>query len=462
MNRKTIIVADDEEPIRSLLCNFLEGEGFATVEAANGREVLEKLAQARPDLVLMDIRMPGLDGIEVLQRMRESYSDVPAVLITAHGTASTAIKAIQIGAYDYITKPFDLDDVLLTINRCLEYQRLSKEVESLRAQWQVEPGERIVGKSPKMQEVYKIIGRVAGSDATVLITGETGTGKELVARAIHYNSAYRHGPLVTVSCASLPETLLESELFGHEKGSFTSAVTQKKGRFELAHKGTIFLDEIGEMSLGTQKKLLRVLQEKEFERVGGTVPIKVDVRVIAATNKNLAEEVVRGNFREDLFYRLNVITIHLPPLRERKEDIPLLVEHFLEKYRFSPDSPPSRISEDALKKLIAYDWPGNVRQLENTIQRAVVMARGGVITTDHLSIDELPERKFVDVQQKVRDRVPLKQVLAEVEKQMILEAMHQAKGNRSKAANILGIYRRLLYAKLREYGIADGNSDEEE
>ena len=438
------------------MCTFLDSEGFSTAEARSGEEVLEVIQADRPDLILMDIRMPKLDGIEVLEKMKEDGIEIPSLVMTAHGTATTAIKAIQLGAFDYITKPFELENVLLTISRFFEYQALSKEVKALREHLERDTSERIVGNAPAMQEVYKVIGRVAASDATVLISGETGTGKELVARTIHSYSDRRNGPLVTVSCSTLPETLLESELFGHEKGSFTSAIAQRKGRFELAHKGTIFLDEIGEMSLSTQKKLLRVLQEREFERVGGSAPIKIDVRVVTATNKNLQEEVQKKNFREDLFYRLNVIAIHLPPLRERRDDIPALVDHFLDKHRFSHSSPPARISAEAIAVLQNQDWPGNVRQLENVIQRAVVMARGGTITSQHLYLEEQwSERKFIDVQQKVRERVPMKDVLSEVERQMIVEALHQSHENRSQAAKTLGIYRRLLYAKIKEYGISE-------
>ncbi|MHB1417783.1 MAG: sigma-54 interaction domain-containing protein, partial [Chloroflexota bacterium] len=296
-------------------------------------------------------------------------------------------------------------------------------------------------------------GRVARSEATVLITGETGTGKELVAEVLHNNSSYRTGPMIKVACAALPETLLESELFGHEKGSFTGALNQRKGRFELAHRGTIFLDEIGEMTLATQKKLLRVLQEREFERVGGTVSVKVDTRVVTATNKNLADEVASGHFREDLYYRLNVIHLHLPPLRERKDDIPLLTEHFLHKHRFGADSPPAKMTEEAMQVLMRHDWPGNVRELENCIERAVVLAQGGIITSQHLVLSPLTERRFVNIEEKVHGQVPLKEVLAEVEKQLIMEALNQAQGNRSQAAKMLGIYRRLLYTKMREYGI---------
>ena len=453
--KKHVMVADDDPSIRALLRSFLENEGFAISEARTGREVLKAIDNdVRPDLLLMDIRMPELSGMEVLQRLREQSLDVPTLLMTAFGSSNLAIKAIQLGAYDYITKPFDLEDVLLTINRFFEYQDLSAEVKVLRNQLDArDPSERIVGRSAKMLEVYKTIGRVARSDATVLITGETGTGKELVAETLHFNSNYRTGPLIKVACAALPETLLESELFGHEKGSFTGALVQRKGRFELAHKGTIFLDEIGEMTLGTQKKLLRVLQEKEFERVGGSVSVKVDTRVVTATNKNLADEVAAGHFREDLYYRLNVIHLHLPPLRDRKDDIPLLTEHFLHKHRFSPDSPPAKITDEAMQVLVRHDWPGNVRELENVIERAVVLAQGEVITSRHLVLSPQTERRFVNIEEKVHQQVPLKEVLSEVEKQLIMEALNQAQGNRSQAAKMLGIYRRLLYTKMREYGI---------
>lgn len=455
MDRKHILVADDDPPIRSLLCTVLENEGFQVSEAKTGSEVLRQLGGGlRPDLILMDIRMPDFSGLEILQKINEQQMQVAVILMTAYGTSSLAIKAIQLGAHDYITKPFELDDVLLTVNRLFEYQALAAEVRTLRSRLgEQDPSERIVGRSPKMLEIYKTIGRVAASDATVLITGETGTGKELVAEVIHQNSLNRMGPMIKVACAALPETLLESELFGHEKGSFTSAYTQRKGRFELAHKGTIFMDEIGEMSLGTQKKLLRVLQEKEFERVGGTTPIKVDARVVAATNKRLVDEVAGGNFRDDLYYRLNVISVHMPALRERKEDIPLLVEHFLHKHRFTPTSPEARISDEAMVVLERHDWPGNVRELENTVERAVVLSRGGVITSQHLVMSAIAEKKFVDIRQKIRKKTPMKEIIADVEKQLILEALEQAQGNRSQAAKLLGIYRRLLYAKMKEYEI---------
>jgi two-component system response regulator AtoC len=304
-----------------------------------------------------------------------------------------------------------------------------------------------------MQEVFKAVGRVARSDATVLVTGETGTGKELVATTIHRNSSYAHGPLVKVNCAALPETLLESELFGHEKGAFTGAIAQRKGYFEMANRGTIFLDEVGEMTLSTQKKLLRVLQEREFERVGGSVPVKVDTRVITATNKVLAQEVREGNFREDLFYRLNVIVINLPPLRERREDIPLLVEHFLDKHRLNATSGPSKISSGAMRMLIDHDWPGNVRELENSVERAIIMAQGGVITEDHISFSSADYGHFIDIAARVRDRRAMRDVVLEVERQMIEEALRQSSGDRFAAANMLGIELDELSEKLGNYGI---------
>ncbi|MCL4534780.1 MAG: sigma-54 dependent transcriptional regulator [Bacteroidetes bacterium] len=450
---KHILVADDDPAIVGLLRDFLEAEGFSVSEAHNGKEVLARLDKAKPDVLLMDVRMPDLSGLDILQKVKEQGIDLPVLIMTAFGTSSIAIKAIQLGAFDYIAKPFDLEEVLVTVNRLLDYQALAAEVKTLRVRLgEPDPSERIVGRSLKMMDIYKIVGRVARSEATVLITGETGTGKELVAEVIHYNSNNRHGPLVKVACASLPETLLESELFGHEKGAFTSAYAQRKGRFELAHKGSIFLDEIGEMSLGTQKKLLQVLQEKTFERVGGSTPIHVETRVIAATNKRLADEVAAGRFREDLYYRLNVISIHMPPLRERKDDIPLLVQHFLEKHRLTPASPPARITEEALVKLIDYDWPGNVRELENTIERAVVLSQGGVITNDHLLLSPVTERAMAGLEDMVRQGRRLSDILTEVERRAIEESLRQSAGDRAEAARRLGLDREELEAKLASAG----------
>jgi two-component system response regulator AtoC len=441
---RRILVGDDEPDIRLLLRDLLESEGFTVLQAKNGNEALALLTDGgdeHPDLALLDVRMPDLDGIQILQRMQEQGIDVPVIIMTAFATSSIAIKAMQLGAFDYITKPFDdVEDVLFNVRRVFEYQRLTQEVRMLRELVEKpNPEDRIIGSSPTMVEIFKTIGRVARTPFTVLVTGETGTGKELMAETIHLSSDRRTGPLVKVNCAALPETLLESELFGHEKGAFTGALQQRKGRFEAAHHGTIFLDEIGEMTLGTQKKLLRVLQEREFERVGGTVPVKVDVRVIAATNKNLRDEVASGRFREDLYYRLNVIAVHMPPLRDRKDDIPALVAHFLNKHRYSPTTPPARISPEALETLERYDWPGNVRELENIIERAVVVSRGGVITSQHIIFSNEMNRYLLDVEQRVRQSVPLAEILREVESAALRAALRLNEHDANRAAATLGL-----------------------
>ena len=450
-----ILIADDDAAIRGMLREFLEDEGFTVDETGDSEYVSESLrGDDAPTLVLMDVRMPKKSGIDVLREIAEERgTQLPFILMTAYGSASLAIQAMQLGAYDYITKPFDLDDVLLTIRRYIEHQRLLKRVSGSSGRLQErDPNEFIIGNSGAMQEVYKTVGRVAGSDATVLIAGETGTGKELVATVIHRNSGYAGGPLVKVNCAALPETLLESELFGHEKGAFTGAINQRKGRFELAHKGTIFLDEVGEMTLATQKKLLRVLQEREFERVGGSISVKVDTRVIAATNKVLLQEVRDGRFREDLFYRLNVIAIYLPPLRDRKEDVPLLVEHFLDKHRYSSSSKPARISSSAIQVLMEHDWPGNVRELENIIERAVVLSQGSIITDEHVSFSSADQGHIIDIAQRVRSNAKLRDVQQEVEKQMLIEALKQTDGDQVAAADLIGLGLREFQQRLLDYG----------
>ena len=476
---RSVLVVDDEPEIRALLTELLKGEGFKVRVAKSGAEALEAIAKDVPDLVMMDVKLPDQDGIGVLRQLKRAHPDLEVIVMTAFTGSSTAIKAMEHGAYDYVTKPFELDDLLATLKRVFEHADMSSEVSALRLELgkSAAERERIVGSSKPMLEVYKLIGKVAPSDATVLITGESGTGKELIAEALHRASKRNPHPLIKVSCAALPETLLETELFGHEKGSFTGAMTMRKGRFETADKGTIFLDEIGEMTLGTQTKLLRILQEREFERIGSNTPIKIDIRVIAATNRNLAERVDDGKFREDLYYRLNVIHIHMPPLRERKEDIALLVEHFLVKYRFEPGAIPTSITEEALAKLVEYDWPGNVRELENFIERAVVLSRGNPITIEHLPFGD--RRESADRARLAGRRSRLdseadaelaaseigngngttpgsfKERVEALERQLIKEALDRAGGNRSKAAEDLGIYRRLLYAKIKEYGLGE-------
>ncbi|HVL22824.1 MAG TPA: sigma-54 dependent transcriptional regulator [Thermomicrobiales bacterium] len=441
---QNILIADDDAAIRGVLRDLLTDEGYEVQEAESGQGVLDALTSENnhlPQLIMMDVRMPDKSGLDVLKEVRtDPNQQLPIIVMTAFGTSSVAIEAMRLGAYDYITKPFDLDDVLLTVQRYFDRQRLNDQVLELSSRLgEKDPNDMLIGNSAAMQEVYKTIGRVAHSDATVLITGETGTGKELIASILHRTSSYSRGPLIKVNCAALPETLLESELFGHEKGAFTGAINQRKGRFEMANKGTIFLDEIGEMTLATQKKLLRVLQEREFERVGGAVTVKIDTRVIAATNKILNQEIEANRFREDLYYRLNVISIYLPPLRDRKDDIPLLVEHFLEKHRYKPGSPIARMSQSAMDKLMAYDWPGNVRELENLIQRATVLAQGQVISADHIHFMGTDNRRLFDLGDRVRRGTSLDELLEEITRGAFEEALDVTEDNRPEAASLLGL-----------------------
>ncbi|MCZ7575462.1 MAG: sigma-54 dependent transcriptional regulator [Ardenticatenaceae bacterium] len=439
MNQRHILIVDDDQEIRDVLKDLLE-ENYLVTLAATGQEALAKVRETDYDLMLLDVRLPDTDGLAVMQELFGLGKDIPVIVITGHGTSNTAIQAVQAGAYDYLVKPLELDEVEIVVRRLFEHRELASQVKQLQdALGKRDARDRIIGQSAPMQTVYKIIGRVAPSDATVLIAGETGTGKELVAETIHQNSRRRRGPLVKINCAALPETLLESELFGHEKGSFTGAVERRKGHFELADRGTIFLDEIGEMSPNTQKKFLRVLQEGEFQRVGGNTTIRVDVRVIAATNKNLEQEMLEGHFREDLYYRLNVINVYLPPLRERMDDLPLLVAHFLDKYRYAPSQPPSKISEEAMDVLRSYDWPGNVRELENVIERAVVLSQGRIIGPEHLIMTSAPRDCKIDITEQVRQEVPLAEVLARAEKQMMEEALRLAEGDVGKACVRLGL-----------------------
>ncbi len=453
-----ILIADDTAAIREVLREALTDEGYEVSEASTGEEVLAVFngGGSGPDLALMDIRMPGKDGLDVLRSLRASReSELPVIVMTAFGSASTAIEAMKLGAFDYIAKPFELEEVTVAVGRFFERQDLSDRVVRLIAESTRD--EILIGDSLAMQAIYKTVGRVARSDATVLVSGETGTGKELVATVLHRNSTYSSGPLIKVNCAALPETLLESELFGHEKGAFTGAVAQRKGRFELANKGTIFLDEVGEMTLATQKKLLRVLQEREFERVGGTNSIKVDTRVVAATNKDLPREIEAGNFREDLYYRLNVIAIDLPPLRDRSGDIPLLVEHFLHKHRYGRGSGPARISQEAMNRLLSHDWPGNVRELENTVERAVIMARGGIIAEEHITFPGQEARRTVDVTQAIADGATLDAFLRDMESRFLREALRQAGGNESVAANLSGLDAKEMRQRLRRSEADDLN-----
>ena len=441
----SIVIADDDEPIRDWLRDVLELEGASIRLAASGKEALASIEADEPDVVICDVRMPLLDGMAVLQQLRAKGVDMPVLMITAQPSSTKTIEAMQLGAYDYISKPFDPDEILHTVQRALAHRRLTRLVADLQSKDQDKDKDArdiLIGSSAAMQQVYKLVGRVASSDATVLITGESGTGKELVAQVLHRSSNRRDGPFVAVNCAALPETLLESELFGHEKGAFTGAVVQRKGRFEQAAKGTIFLDEIGEISQATQKKMLRVLQERTFERVGGNAPIKADVRIIAATNRDLLEEARNGSFREDLYYRLNVVNVHMPPLRDRTDDITPLVDHFLQKHRFSGDKP-SRIAESAMQQLMEHEWPGNVRQLENTVERAVVLAQGGMIGPEHLLLsDNMSAREQIldsALSRLIGGTEGMPTILAHLRRRLIALALERTHGDHAAAARMLGV-----------------------
>jgi two-component system nitrogen regulation response regulator GlnG len=466
-----ILIADDEESLRWVLTKGLRGAGYDVTAVADGESALRAFEAEPFDLVFLDVRMPGLDGLAVLDRLRASRPDACVVVMTAHGSMDTAIKAMQRGAYDYLTKPFDLDEVLLLTERALAATRLSQEVTRLRRGLQeVREFSALIGRHPRMQEVYKTIGRIAATDVTVLLRGESGTGKELVARAIHHYSRRSGRPFVAVSCAAIPGPLLESEMFGHERGAFTDARERRLGKFELAHGGTLYLDEIGDMPVDLQTKLLRALQERTIERVGGHEPIAVDVRVLAATNRDLEALMKEGRFREDLYYRLNVVTLHLPPLRDRRRDIPLLVEHFLAKY--ADELGERGVAPEALDRLVAYDWPGNVRELENVVQRAIVMAVGGVILPEHLpigpvspaaaavamdaSLEEVIERRLMECVRGLRERRSANLydlVVGLVEKPLLRAVLRETGGNQVRAAQILGINRNTLRKKLTEHGI---------
>jgi DNA-binding NtrC family response regulator len=442
-----VLVADDEQGIREMLRELLEDEGAAVTLVGSGSEALQFIKSNDPDVAIVDVRMPAPDGLAILQQLRTDGIDTPIVIVTAQGSSSVTIEVMQRGAYDYIAKPFDLDDVLQVVQRAVEHRRLTRRVQDLEEQVKRDPRDVMIGQSMPMQTVYKLIGRVAGSDSTVLLTGESGTGKELVAQVIHRTSPRRDGPFVAVNCAALPETLLESELFGHEKGAFTGAVAQRKGLFEQANKGTLFLDEIGEITSSTQKKLLRVLQERVLVRVGGNAPLKVDVRMITATNRDLLHELNSGRFRDDLYYRLNVINIHMPPLRDRKDDIALLIGHFLNKHKLR-GAEPARIAEEAVHALVTHDWPGNVRQLENTIERAVVLAQGGLIGMEHLLLDD-PASGLDQVLASVLERLldqggSLDAVLRQVRRHMIAIALERNNGQRLAAARALKVDESML------------------
>jgi DNA-binding NtrC family response regulator len=449
-----VLVVDDEHLIRWSLEQHLEKNGYEVITTSNGREAVQIVQDVLPEAVLLDIQMPGMDGIEVLRAIREIDPDVPVVMITAHGGVGSAVAAMKLGAYDYVEKPFDIERITVLLANALERRTLKGEVTRFRSEQGRRYGlERMVGESPAIRQVKETIEKIARSDAaTVLLQGESGTGKDLAAKIVHYQSARGDFPFVEINCSALPETLVESELFGHERGAYTDAKTMRRGLFELADGGTVFLDEIGDMPLGLQPKLLKVIEEKTFRRIGSARDIRVDVRVIAATNKNLAELARARAFREDLFYRLNVIPLRLPPLRERREDVPSLVRHFVEAFSRECRKPIRGVDPSAERLLAAYDWPGNVRELRNVIERAIILENAPSILPTHLPpeiVSPVPpapeERGGIVVTEKGVS-------LEEVEKELIGQALNLAAGNQVKAARLLHLTRDVLRYRMKKYG----------
>jgi len=451
---RNLLIVDDELSVRESFRMIFKNE-FHVFLAGSGKEALDLLEKEDIDIVLLDLLMPDIGGMEILKNLKKKGEKPLVIVITAIRSVKTAVEAMKLGAYDYITKPFDIEEVRMIVSKASQTLKLQEEVNFLRKEVYKRYGiENLIGKSKAMQEVFSLISRVADTDSTVLVTGESGTGKELVSRAIHYHSKRRNRPFIPVYCATIPETLFESELFGYEKGAFTGATSSKPGLFSLADGGTLFLDEIGDMPYHIQTKLLRVIEEKEFIPVGGTKPKKINVRIIAATNKNLEKLVEEGKFREDLYYRINVVPIHLPPLRERKEDIPLLVEYFLEKYSQEVGCVPKRVSPETMEILCNYLWPGNVRELENTMERLVVLFR----ETEEIKPYHLPENIRKDIGEKEfhfpsSEGITLEEAVNSLEKEMILKALEKTGGVQTQAAKLLGTTRRILRYKMEKLGI---------
>lgn len=447
-----ILVVDDEKGMRDLLYKLLKKEGYEVLLAEDGEQGLETAKEFSPDVIIADLDMPIMNGIEMIKKIKAFDPNATIIIITAYASIESAIEALKLGAYDYIIKPFKTDEIRLVVSKAMERINLINENQYLKQEINNTiyfPG--VIGKSEKMKKTLELIEAVAKTDSIVLIEGESGTGKELVARAIHHNSNRKDGPFIVLNCGAIAEGVLESELFGHERGSFSGAIMQRKGRFELAHKGSLFIDEIGELPLSAQTRLLRVLQEKEFERVGGNFPIKVDVRIIAATNKNLEKEVKEHRFREDLYYRLNVFKITLPPLRERIEDLPELCKYFIEKFNREMNKNIKGISDDAMSFLRSYHWPGNIRELQNIIERAIVLSKGEYITPR-----ELPDNLSSNIKNtsfELVDGENLESVIEKIEREFILKALKKAGYSQTKTAEILGIKRTTLRYKLEKYGL---------
>jgi DNA-binding NtrC family response regulator len=466
---KRILIADDEINIRRVLEAILKRDGYEVVTAANGEEALARMGRGI-HTVITDLKMPGLDGMGLLKKLAADHPDVPVVMITAHGSVENAVEAVKLGAFDYVEKPFDQEQIRQVVAKALKTHAFSRRDPSPEQPAGTTPGRfRLVGDSPAIRHIYAIIEKVANTPSTVLITGESGTGKELIARALHENSARHQGPFIKINCAAIPKTLMESELFGYEKGAFTGAVGAKPGRFELAHGGTLFLDEIGEIPVEMQVKLLRALQESEFERVGGIRTTRVDVRLVAATNRDLEKEIEAGRFRKDLYYRLNVVPIVLPPLRDRKSDIPVLCAHFIEKYNKRLNKKIEGIDDEALAVLQTYPWPGNIRELENLMERLIVFSDGPRIGARDLpeavrgggsGAGQSGEPAAVPGDASLKDLV--KQRAQELEKDLIAKALDETNGNVTRAAKLLQISRKSLQTKMKEFGLRDDEPDEKD
>lgn len=443
--RATVLVVDDEHGVRQSFYVVLKDE-FTVLLAGSGNEAIDIFSKNAVDLILLDILLPDIDGIDLLERLKEMDPNTEIIMVTAVKEIQTAVKAIKLGAYEYIIKPFVVDEVITVIHRALEKHSLVKEVTYLRtALERYQPFEKMVGKDMKMEKIFELISTISHSGGTVLIQGESGTGKQLVARAIHRLSSRKNHPFVVMSCAAIPATLMESEIFGHNKGAFTGAVNTVMGKLEIAHKGTVFLDDIDSLDINMQGKLLRVIQDKEFERLGSTKTIKIDVRFIAASNKDLEELISKGEFREDLFYRLNVFPIMLPPLRKRRDDIPLLLDHYLEFHSKGGSIPPKRFSQVAINILMKYDWPGNVRELENLVERLSTLCKEPVI-----QLKDIP--MFTMTKTEIKD-MPLKKAVKTFQKQYVGAVLESVNWNRTRAAEILGVHRNTLAAKLNELGL---------
>ena len=456
MAAKRILIVDDEESFRHMLSVILVKEGYEVETASNGEEGLQKAASSTFDQVLCDIRMPRMDGLEFLREIRKTGMEATVIVMSAYGTMDIAIEAMKLGAYDYISKPFKPDEIILTLRKAEEREQLRRENQLLRKEVAREYSfENIVSKNEEMQKIFDVIRKVSHYKSTVLITGESGTGKELVARALHYNSDRSQNPFVAVNCGAIPENLLESELFGHAKGAFTDAIRTKKGLFEEADGGTLFLDEIGELPGQLQVKLLRVLQDGEIRRIGESKPIQIDVRIVAATVKDLPKEVNEGRFREDLFYRLNVLPVHIPPLRERKEDIPLLIDHFLGKYNQVMNKNVASVDHRAMERLMSYKWYGNVRELENTIERAIVLSEKNYIEPENLPIEIQSFKEEFHQEALPEEEHSIKKASKSLEINLIKKALKKTKGNHTHAARLLEISHRALLYKIKEYEIVE-------